>query len=1053
MLRQQLFPSTLNVGVSLFDISSTQSSPKKIAWQTSDGQESTDISEIILGVNTESVVLEEAKSSLQRNPEVPSSSNLVIDGHFDDWKFIEKYQDSDWNEYQKSPSVTENPNVDIERYKGVSDDLNSFFYLKVYGEMLGGSIVPMASAKQIPVDSYTPGNGLNTVTPITGSSNLPEKNGEDTIYIFLDTNTSEYFGFEVNDTFHADNLIEIIGQNGLIKSAKLYNFVGNDSSDWSWQFEENVLAASFGNELELSIPKIEDTFKAYYHLISWDNSEDFSNGFWVVEQFGSKTTPAWTEHTIKGNYDAAWDVYAIDLDRDGDMDVLGAAAGTSQDISWWENDGTESFTKRTISSSYPGANSVFALDFDKDGDIDVLSTGAASSGDDVTWWENDGTPSNGGWDQHTIDPDLEEAWYVRAADIDEDGDIDVVAAGKGAGGTTGKIKWYINDGSPNDDDWTAVQIDNNIYDAMCVRIVDIDLDGDLDVLGAAAGSSDLIAWWENDGTLSGAGWTQNNIQTSYKEAHSVFAADIDGDGDIDVVGTSGGEGTDTDRIDWFENDGSQSFTKRTIDSTYGNAWGVYVKDLDYDGDLDVLSSASGADDVTWWENDGSPSDGGWTEHTIEGNFDGARHVYAEDVDSDGDIDVLAVANIGDDITWWENTANFVLNPTWTSRDINTAANGAEAVHVGDIDGDGDLDVVAALYNDNQVAWYENDGTPSDGGWTHHIVKDYSGNGIEDLFVADIDDDGDLDIISADGSGDKILYHINDGTPGNGAWTTNTVISGSDADGAMSVHVADIDSDGDLDIVAALFMTSHVVWIENDGSPNNGGWTSHDVVSSSSSKESYDVTVADIDGDGDLDILEADQTNKIYWYENDGTPDDGTWSMTKIKGGLTDAHVVATADLDNDGDIDVISGAYTANKVSWHLNDGTPGDAVWTTYEIGTPTKPTSLFPVDIDYDGDIDIITSTDQSSGKVRLALNDGTPDAGWTWSNIASSINRVSSVFVGDIDGDGNLDVVSAAYAGDEISWHENSGAAIPEFSNILMPIVSVLSIIGLNRMRRYQ
>ena len=62
--------------------------------------------------------------------------------------------------------------------------MNSFFYLKVYGEMLGGSIVPMASAKQIPVDSYTPGNGLSTVTPITDSSNLPVNNGEDTIYIF-----------------------------------------------------------------------------------------------------------------------------------------------------------------------------------------------------------------------------------------------------------------------------------------------------------------------------------------------------------------------------------------------------------------------------------------------------------------------------------------------------------------------------------------------------------------------------------------------------------------------------------------------------------------------------------------------------------------------------------------------------------------------------------------------------------------------------------------------------------------------------------------------------
>ena len=62
---------------------------------------------------------------------------------------------------------------------------------------------------------------------------------------------------------------------------------------------------------------------------------------------------------------------------------------------------------------------------------------------------------------------------------------------------------------------------------------------------------------------------------------------------------------------------------------------------------------------------------------------------------------------------------------------------------------------------------------------------------------------------------------------------------------MSVHVADIDTDGDLDIVAALFIAAEVIWIENDGSPNNGGWTLHDV-SDSTGKESYDVTVADID---------------------------------------------------------------------------------------------------------------------------------------------------------------------------------------------------------------
>ena len=82
---------------------------------------------------------------------------------------------------------------------------------------------------------------------------------------------------------------------------------------------------------------------------------------------------------------------------------------------------------------------------------------------------------------------------------------------------------------------------------------------------------------------------------------------------------------------------------------------------------------------------------------------------------------------------------------------------------------------------------------------------------------------------------------------------------------------------------------------------------------------------------------------------------------------------------------------------------------------------------------------------------MNDGTPDAGWTTKNIATSVTKASSVFVADIDNDGNLDVVSAAYNGDEIAWYENSGTAIPEFSNILMPIISVLAIIGLNYRRR--
>ncbi|SVE11548.1 uncharacterized protein METZ01_LOCUS464402, partial [marine metagenome] len=249
-----------------------------------------------------------------------------------------------------------------------------------------------------------------------------------------------------------------------------------------------------------------------------------------------------------------------------------------------------------------------AIDIDNDGDIDVISS-AGGNTDEVTWWENDGSQ---GFTERTIDSDAEDAWYVYAADIDDDGYVDVLVSAKGSGGTNGRMTWYQNDGSPTDGGWTDVNIDSNIDGAMCVHVEDMDGDGDLDVLGAAEDPGDLIAWWKNDGSPLGANWDQNNIETSFDEAHSVYAEDVDRDGDMDVIAAAGGN---EDTIAWWENDGSESFTKRVIDSSFNGGWGVYAKDIDLDGDIDILGAATTADDVTWWENDGSES---FTENTIEG---------------------------------------------------------------------------------------------------------------------------------------------------------------------------------------------------------------------------------------------------------------------------------------------------------------------------------------------------------------------------------------------------------------------------------------------------
>ena len=140
---------------------------------------------------------------------------------------------------------------------------------------------------------------------------------------------------------------------------------------------------------------------------------------------------------------------------------------------------------------------------------------------------------------------------------------------------------------------------------------------------------------------------------------------------------------------------------------------VYSADLDGDGDLDVLGAAAGnSNDVTWWENtDGEGTS--WTKHVIDGNFLSAKSVYAADLDGDGDLDVLgAGAGSGDDVTWWENTAGD--GSTWTEHLLNGNFDGACSVYAADLDGDGDPDFLAAgsdcdaivVYLSNSLWWDE-----------------------------------------------------------------------------------------------------------------------------------------------------------------------------------------------------------------------------------------------------------------------------------------------------------------------------------------------------------
>ncbi len=355
----------------------------------------------------------------------------------------------------------------------------------------------------------------------------------------------------------------------------------------------------------------------------------------AVQHADAGGTVSFAEHIIDTNFAGAHSVYATDLDSDGDVDVL-AVGFYADEVAWWENDGSQGFTKHVVDSNFDGAYRVHATDLDLDGDVDIL--GAARDAGDITWWENDGDEN---FSEHTIDGSFGATRFVYAADIDKDGDLDVLGT----------------DADPVDDD--------------------------------------RIAWWENDGSQT---FTRHIIYTLDNDLGGMwvaYPADFDADGDLDVVGATGGAGT----VVWLENDGSQGFTSHILSDTGAGAAWVYPTDVDNDGDVDVLGASVALDRVTWWENDGSAS---FTEHIISNSFNGARHVYAEDVDGDGDVDVLGAGQDANEVAWWENDGN----ENFTKHTIVSGFDRPTSVYATDVDGDGDVDVISNAWQGNDVAWWE-----------------------------------------------------------------------------------------------------------------------------------------------------------------------------------------------------------------------------------------------------------------------------------------------------------------------------------------------------------
>jgi len=349
------------------------------------------------------------------------------------------------------------------------------------------------------------------------------------------------------------------------------------------------------------------------------------------------------------------------------------------------------WTGHAVVDYYNGPSSLMAFDMDGDGMLDILGTSYASN--KINWWKNEGgNPIV--WTQYDIDLSIMGAAFAYPGDIDDDGDIDVAAAGWYAN----SINWYENEGG-NPMTWTKRTIDGTFLRAHEAYITDMDNDGDLDVLGAAANVK-AIAWWRNNGG-DPVSWEKCMIDTTFDGARSVRTGDFNDDGLVDVVGAAL---VDHDITVWY-NSGDTAWIEQIVDGNFLGAHMVRVSDIDTDGDADLIGAAYLSNDVVWWRNDGG-NPVVWTKQFIDGNFTTALAVHAGDIDGDGHVDVVGTSDGGDLISWWRNDGNVPI--TWTEEIIATNFDGAWPVYAADIDEDGDMDVLGGATAGDDVMWWESD---------------------------------------------------------------------------------------------------------------------------------------------------------------------------------------------------------------------------------------------------------------------------------------------------------------------------------------------------------
>lgn len=723
--------------------------------------------------------------------------------------------------------------------------------------------------------------------------------------------------------------------------------------------------------------------------------------------------------------------------------------------------------QRLRSESLGGKLDTVLMDVDGDGDLDQIST--YDTYNRVEY--NDGTgnflpgPNQNLLQGGSTRPHNQYTFVIPPTDLTGDGKPDLfvrgldgnVASCWGCGSYYNYVVYKNNGGT-----FTEIQrFGDSSYMNGVWSVADLDNDGDKDLVwGRDAPNADTL--WKNNG--SGVFTQVAGIPAIADNTRAICIGDVDKDGDQDLFLAN--DNDQQKRL--YLNNGTGTFTD--VSSTYlsalgGNSQGCAIADIDKDNDLDIFIINNGQQDRLY-VNDGT---GHYTDGTLgrmPQENDDSSGAQLVDIDFDGDLDLISRVGATKHERIYLSDGNGQFVPANT--DLVPAVIGPDYWwRIGDLNNDGFPDEIRAHQGgQNRLLLNQPNGSGFRALTDRTMISFPSDwRTISSSAFADVDNDGDQDLIAGEewttntssctcmpwGSSccagaptydGRIHLYLNDGS-GNFFDYSAARLPPNISVKADAIAVADFDGVNGLDFAvndrsgsarARLFL--------NDGT---GNFTERSYPNFPSSNTQYTgaITVTDLDADGRPDLLLGSQTGVRYWRNVGGAYfiDMSSTVMPAIGNGwngwISDIRV---GDLDNDGDPDLFVSRPTNNQIIKQ----DPGFIYtdYTSLKMPSASSGTRSYLFDADNDGDLDAYVA---NCSDDRLYLNTGGAQGGYMADNTNTNLPRVpcsDSAAVLDINGDGLLDLFIGKNSGasgneqDRLLINGGAGAYTDQTSNRVTP-----------------